>query len=90
MGSLALSYYIKGESSMVVLGKILIMDLELRAEALKKAARELEALRMVSVKQELVADYELGGNIDCSGELLEASYSAGYMPATNKPKEDWL
>ena len=38
---------------MVVLGKILIMDLELRTETLKGAARELETLRMASVKQEL-------------------------------------
>ena len=82
---------------MVVLGKILIMDLELRAEALKKAARELEALRMASVKQEL-ATLDRPGLIErmtgayqvITDDLLEDSYSAGYMPATNRPEEDWL
>ena len=82
---------------MVVLGKILIMDLELRTEVLRDASRELETLRMASVKQELAAldrpgliERMTGANIVITHNLLDDSYSAGYMPATNRQKEDWL
>jgi len=79
---------------MVVLGKILIMDLELRTEVLRDASRELETLRMASVKQELamldrpgLIERMTGAN-QVFADVL--SYSAGYMPATNRQKEDWV
>ena len=84
---------------MVVLGKILIMDLELRTEVLRDASRELETLRMASVKQELaMLEGMTGATLEdiwgvyhiITDDLLEDSYSASYMPATNQQKEDWL
>ena len=79
---------------MVVLGKILIMDLELRTEVLRDASRELETLRMASVKQELdtMDCLDLIAKIPGANQLVTdvLSYSAGYMPATNQQKEDWL
>ena len=68
-----------------------------QTEVLKKAARELEVLRMASVKQELamldrpgLLERMTGANIVITHNLLDDSYSAGYMPATNRQKEDWL
>ena len=85
---------------MVVLGKILILDLKLRTETLKGAARELEALRMASVKQELVAldrpsliERMTGANPIITDELLlETGQSASpiNMPTSTLPKADWL
>ena len=68
-----------------------------QTEVLKKAARELEVLRMASVKQELamldrpgLLERMTGANQVITDDLLEDSYSAGYKPATNQPNEDWL
>ena len=71
--------------------------LKMKTEVLKEAARELEALRMASVKQELATldcpsliERMTGAYQVITDDLLEDSYSAGYMPATNRPEEDWL
>ena len=93
---------VKGaKSSMVVLGKILIMDLELRTEVLRDASRELETLRMASVKQEL-AMLDRPGLIErMTGAkqvvitdelLLETGQSASprNMPTSTLPKADWF
>ena len=85
---------------MVVLGKILIMDLELRTEVLRDASRELETLRMASVKQELamldrpsLIERMTGANPIITDELLlETGQSASpiNMPTSTLPKADWL
>ena len=74
--------------------------LKMKTEVLKEAARELEALRMASVKQELATldrpgliERMTGANQIITDELLlETGQSASprNMPTSTLPKADWL